>query len=269
MRRRLSYYVDEFPLPQGASAGPYRSFVGTPIAQLGAARHAHVPCVIMHSPNLPSRQRHGMPSNVVPPKRHSRRARRLHGLGYLGQSSDLPSGSSLVYSCTWTETGLIGPSSSSVIANITPLLAAQNIAVDSSTPIGALSFGNGFTMSVHTTADFGQAADVKSIIDGLVYQMIASSTGKMPQSSITTAALAMAQPATPTVASASPDQLNQYAENYNAAIAAGDSSSAAYWLSLINASSGNPSTDALTWIENNPLWAAGGILALALLWRMA
>jgi hypothetical protein len=268
MRRRLNYYVDEFPLPQGASGGPYRSFVGTPIQQLGSARHSHVPCVILHSPTLPSRQRHGtLPSNAMPPRNPRRRG--LHGMGADAPASFMPSGTALVYSCTWTELALIGPSSSSVVANIKPLLAAQNIIVDSSTPVGAFSFGNGFTMAVHTVADFGQAADVKAIIDGFVYQMIGSSTGKMPESSITTAALAKAPTATPSPSSATPDQLNQYATNYNTALANGDSSSAAYWLSLINATSGTPTTGVLSWVENNPLLAAGAVLGLVMLWKVA
>jgi hypothetical protein len=279
---RLGYYTNRFPFPQGASAGPYGRFAPpalqsrvacvmvTPPGSVPAMpnhasrRHKHGACGC-HSKGLckchaPGR-RHGYSrSNGVP-------RTNLHGLG--DDTAGLPAGSSLVYSVSWNEPAYIGPSSSSVSANVKNLATSSGIVIDSISNIGALAAGNGFTASLHTTSDFGQAADVQSILDHLVYTLVGSYTGGMPQSTITTAALAQAQPASTPASGTSASLIAQYAQNYNDAIAAGDSASASYWQSLIAGAVPATQSSILTWAQNNPLYVAGGILAAVLVWRMA
>jgi hypothetical protein len=187
------------------------------------------------------------------------RRRNLAGLGDL-----LPAGSSLVYSATWNEPGYFGPTSSIAASQVAGQLASFGIVVDKPSSLGWLTPGNGFTLAIHTTTDYGAAADVQSIIDNAVYTV----TGYMPQSSIATSALAAPAAAAATTASAT--QLSQAVQNYNDAQAAGDTASAAVWLAQIQSlSAPSAGSSALTWIENNALLVGGGILAFFLIQRFA
>ena len=274
---RLGYYTNRFPFPQGASAGPYGRFAPpalrsrvacvmvTPPASLPAMpnhasrRHKHGACGC-HAKGIckchPAGGRRGYSRANSKPRTN------LNGMG--ADAAGLPAGSTLVYSVTWNEPAYIGPTSSSVSANVKNLATSQAIVIDSISTIGALAAGNGFTASLHTTSDFGQAADVQSILDHLVYTLVGQYTGGMPQSTITTAALAQAQTAASAGASAS--TISQYAQNYNDAVAAGDTAGASYWQSLIAGAVPATQSSLLTWAQNNPLYVAGGILGLALLW---
>lgn len=261
--RRLGYYGAPFPFPQGASAGPYPRFVGL---------RPRVPCVLMVAP-----KKNGCGCGSHGPCHCKGRRRPRRGLRGLGDSSaGLPAGSTLVYNATWPNSliskistlntaGGSGFTESAVAAG----LPALGIIVDSSNTTGSLTTGtSGFTLNIHTSIDFGQAADVQSIIDHQVYLAL----GEMPQSAITTTGLAAPIPnsgvnAPGTNATAAAQDL----ANYNAALAAGDATSAAIWLQQYQVDSGTaPATNAtLSWIENNPAWVAGGILALVLLWKLA
>jgi hypothetical protein len=186
---------------------------------------------------------------------HRRRARR--GLGALGDSTaGLPSGTQLSYSAFW-QGGVFGASSASVHSYLAQTLPAYGIMVDSGSDLGWLTPGNGFTLQIHTTADRNAASDVKSVIDGLIYQGIKV----MPQSTITTQALGNVAP--PVGGSTTPggDQQAQWLQLYNAAVAAGDSTTAAYYLQLIQGGASQPFNIG-AFLTNNWGWlaaAAGGL----------
>lgn len=234
----LRYYTrDKFPIDQGTT-GPYTAFPGTPGLGFSSDRslsriHQGRKC------GCPTAGRAGSPVR--------RRHHALMGLGDAG----LPSGSQLVYSATWTS-AFMGASSASVGAFLAPQLAAQGIQVDKETDIGIFTSGNGFTLNLHTTADRNSPADVKSVIDGLIYQGIKV----MPVSSISSPTLAA--PITTLPSGVSTSAVAQYTQNYNDALAAGDQSSAAYWASLMQQAV-SPAFNLTTFLTTNwPWFVAGG-----------
>lgn len=243
--KRLGYYTPRFPFPQGSSAGPYSQFVG---------RRPRVPCVLI-VPRKPA----------ACPCKKRRRRRGLAGLG--DDTAGLPAGSQLVYNATWTQ-GVLLQDYTAVAAQLKPQLASQGIIIDSDTGKAWYQSGYGITLNIHTSIDFSQAADVKSIIDHWIY---VNNAGQMPQSAISTASLAA--PIPNSVASTTPANPSAAAAdlaNYNAALAAGDATSAATWLAQYQLDSGitTPSSS-ITWLENNAAYVAGGLLALVLLWKIA
>lgn len=265
----FNYYTPRFPFPQGRSAGPYSQFVG---------KHQHVQCVVMpvehrgrvaspgHVARIPVTQSlwagRTAPNHRIGcrPCRHRRFSKKLGALG--DSSAGLPAGSQLVYSATWP-TYFMGSMSSSVGAMIAPVLKSQAIFVDQETDIGWLTPGKGFTLHVHTTADRNAQEDVKAVIDGAIYNAIKV----MPQSSITTAALANTAP--PVTGSPTPGgtQQAQWVQNYNDSVAAGDSAGAAYWLSLIQG--GAQPFSLGTFLTNNWMWLAAGVFGLVAVKEMA
>jgi hypothetical protein len=255
---RLGYYTPQFPFQQGASAGPYPMYPN--------ARRPRVPCVIMAPP-----KKTGCGCGCGCKKSACRGSRRHRGLRGLGDSTaGLPAGSQLVYTATWHETANIGPSSSSVEANLAGQLGSYGIVVDSYTTVGVLSFGNGFTLKIHTSVDYGAAADVQSIIDHIVYELIGSSTGGMPQSTITTTSLAAPIPnATTSATATNPGAAATDLANYNAAVAAGDTGSAAMWYAQYQVDAGLNPPSPISWLETNAGLVAAGMVGLALLWRIA
>jgi hypothetical protein len=144
---------------------------------------------------------------------------------------------------------------SAVASGIQAAAAAQGINFTVASAASILASTTSFTLNVTTTQDRNAAADVKAVLDNLIYQ----SVGVMPQSSISLSSIAV-----PTAA-----VVSQYAANYQAAIDAGDSASAQYWLSLLQSAGGTTSSSLLTWAQANPLYVAGGLLALVFVWRMA
>jgi hypothetical protein len=247
---KLGYYIPEFLFRQGASAGPYPMYPH--------ARRPRVPCVMMAPPN---KSGCGCKKSAC---RGSRRHRGLRGLG--DSTAGLPAGSQLVYIATW-QTGVLLQNYTTLVAQISPQLAAQGIVVDSSTGVPWYKSGYGVTLNVHTSVDFNQASDVQSIIDHWIYT---DGAGAMPQSTITTASLAAPIPnATATTTATNPGAAAADLANYNAALAAGDATSAATWLAQYQLDSGLTPPSAVSWLEQNAGLVAAGVVGLALLWRIA
>jgi hypothetical protein len=118
----------------------------------------------------------------MPPRFNYRRAR-LRGLRGLGDGTYLPAGSVLTYSVQWQTSPFHVDTAQQILASIRGQLAAQGIVVDNysdaatssswtgwlENEIAGTTAPAGFVIQVHTTMDFGQAADVQSIIDGNLY----------------------------------------------------------------------------------------------------
>lgn len=85
-------------------------------------------------------------------------------------SNLLKSGSVLTYSVQWASSLLNVANPSQIMATIKPILSQQwGIEIDSSSiPSTILGQALGFTITVHTTRDYGQAQDIKAIIDGAI-----------------------------------------------------------------------------------------------------
>lgn len=241
---RLGYYTPRFPFPQGASAGPYPPFAG---------RRSRVALVMV-----------GKPPCACGGKCKRLRRRGLRGLGDAG----FPSGSLFVYNATFS-----GPPSSDVENAVAQVLPSFGIVVDSYKTISLFTPGQGFTLNGHVTEDFGAAGDVKSIIDHQVY--INGST--MPTSTLVPSALAAPisqQATTPANSPAASSQVAQDLANAAQAAAAGDTDTAQYWTqqAAADASAGAgavATNSALSWLESNAVYVAGGVLVLALIWRIA
>jgi hypothetical protein len=247
---RLAYYGQQWPFPQGAAAGPYPMFAG-PLR--GQARQGS--CIMV-----------GRRLVRLAPQKKLRCACRRRGLRGLGDTTaGLPAGSSLVYSATWAQ-GVLLEDYTSVVADISSNLSSQGIVIDNSSGKAWYQSGYGLTLSIHTTIDFNSANDVKSIIDHWIQ---AKASGGMPQSSITSAALAQQIPSSP---AGTPVGTNNTAcatdlTNYQAAQAAGDTVSAQMWMNQYQADCGGgaSSTSVTTWLSNNWPWVAAGLGAALLL----
>jgi hypothetical protein len=94
-------------------------------------------------------------------------------------SVGLPAGSQLSYTATWkanpTSTGSKWNDPNGIQSAITSTLLNQyGIVIDSQThttsDIINISGGSGFTLQVHTLSDRNSQDDVKSVVDGLLYQ---------------------------------------------------------------------------------------------------
>lgn len=85
-------------------------------------------------------------------------------------SNFLKSGSVLTYSVQWASSLLNVANPSQILATIKPILSQQwGIEIDSSSiPSTVVGQALGFTITVHTTRDYGQAQDIKAIIDGAI-----------------------------------------------------------------------------------------------------
>jgi hypothetical protein len=141
------------------------------------------------------------------------RRRRLSGLGDAG----LPAGSQLVYNATWDLfVGVPVPFMQYGGFELSNSLASNNVVVDKEVDVSSLAKSNGFTLYVHTTGDFNSQADIKSIIDHFVYNLVGQNkNGGMPTSSIALASLAAPTPPPPgtTDPSISPNPIAQFISN--------------------------------------------------------
>jgi hypothetical protein len=123
----------------------------------------------------------------------SRRRRSLSGLG--DSTAGFPAGSIFRYSASWPNTPLptaVALAATPYTPTVSPqqvyqaigsvLISRWGISVSGMTPnaSGILTSTLGFTIQGTTNSDYGAAADVKSIIDGEIY----NATGSMPVSSI-------------------------------------------------------------------------------------
>lgn len=118
----------------------------------------------------------------APPMRSGRVVRRLRGgMGDAG-SAGVPAGTRLIYTCQKLATNSIFNRGSQIAAAIAPALSSKwGIAVDNEfDQIGLFQATISFSMQIHTTSDYGVATDVKSIIDGEIYNAM----GALPISTI-------------------------------------------------------------------------------------
>jgi hypothetical protein len=160
---------------------------------------------------------------------------RLRGLRGLGQANDIPAGSQLAYTCTFSAS--LDPLNSSfygeanAIASVTQNLQTQwNIAVlnwqDESTGVGTTFT---VTLNIQTLADYGSIADIRSVIDGAFYNAAGASVSA---SQLSLNALASPGSAGPQTNIAPPPK------NPNVAF------------------------DLPTWFSNNWMYIAGGLVAV-------
>lgn len=85
-------------------------------------------------------------------------------------SNFLKSGSVLTYSVQWASSLLNVANPSQILATVKPILSQQwGIEIDSSTiPSTVVGQATGFSITIHTTRDYGQAQDIKAIIDSAI-----------------------------------------------------------------------------------------------------
>jgi hypothetical protein len=85
-------------------------------------------------------------------------------------SNFLKSGSVLTYSVQWASSLLNVANPSQILATIKPILSQQwGIEIDSSSiPSTIVGQALGLTITIHTTRDYGQAQDIKAIIDAAI-----------------------------------------------------------------------------------------------------
>jgi hypothetical protein len=177
----------------------------------------------------------------------------------------LPAGSELIYNASWDllKAKLLDPllNSAKVTNDAAAQLGAQGIIVQQQQ--SSNTFTTGVTrLQVKTISDRNASSDVKAVIDGVIYGLIA----QMPVSSIST--ITQTLPSTP---AGTPVGTNNTAiatdqANIQAAIASGDTEGAAAWQKQYQIDAGlAPSTDLVSWLSNNWMWVAGfGVGALVL-----
>jgi hypothetical protein len=99
------------------------------------------------------------------------------GLSGLGDSTaGVPAGTVLSYTATWGTTFSSWNDPNFLQSQIQGVLASKwGIVIDNqmhtTSDLFNLSGGSGFTLAVHTTTDYGASGDVKSIIDGELYNL--------------------------------------------------------------------------------------------------
>lgn len=201
----------------------------------------------------------------------------LSGLGSLRAIGDatgagVPAGTILGYAATWPE-----PSAGSVLVQnvnwndpngvqsaIQGVLANQwGIIIDSqnhstSDYLPNLSGKSGFTLQVHTNSDYGAPADIQSIIDGAIYNVLSV----MPQSTIRVISAATANP-TATLPANTAAAVAAAQAGYADAVARGDNTSAAQFAAQIQQLTGSNPTGASGWFAQNWPWlvaAVGGVV---------
>ena len=253
----LRYYTnDRFPLDQ-KTGGPFVAYPGVPYL---AARFQSAASTLA-GPGL------GYSSDPALARIHrprpcgcTTRTRAHRGLRGLGDQAYLVSGSQLQYNVTWAS-GLHFTSASGIAAQIKPVLSSQwGIEIDNEID-SASSLMNqplGFTLQVHTTRDYGTAADVKSIIDGALVN-----AGRQAVSSN------ISLISTPQVDAATQSAIIQTANALQDAQAAGDSAQVALLTAQLAALKGGSIAsqpfDLGTFLSNYWPWlVAGGAAAFIL-----
>ena len=174
----------------------------------------------------------------LPPRQQS--AGRMGRMGNLADGSYLAAGTRLIYNATWASSSTVftnGPKA--VAAAIASVLSSQwGIEIDSEADqSGFFTNALGFTLQVHTTRDYGQADDIRSIINGAII----NTAGRNVTSS-NIAVIATPNASTPGTADSAQQALQQTLDQ--AAANYGQSSS-----------SGNTASD---WFSNNWEWFALG-----------
>jgi hypothetical protein len=200
----------------------------------------------------------------VPPQK------RMGGLNYLGDAG-LPAGSQLSYTATWTANptstgpGWNNPNGiQSAIAG--PLQNQYGVVIDSQThttsDIVNVHGSSGFSLKLHTLSDRNSDQDVKSIIDGLLYN--AGMVGVASQ--IITLAQGVSQTPAGTPLAPQDAAIATATALYNDAVARGDQSSAAQFAAqILQLTGSNPlgtGASISAWFSKNWLWVALGGLGV-------
>jgi hypothetical protein len=206
---------------------------------------------------------------------------RLHGfrgigcpcqkkLGQLGQTAGVPAGTVLAYTGTWKDSKLQVNNPDAVQAQIQSNLAQQyGIVIDnqvhSQSDYINFSGTQSMTLQVHTTSDYGAAADIQSVIDGAIYAV----TNKQVSQGMPASTIRIVQAVSPAASVSLTAQLPASTSaalaaaqaGLSDAIARGDTVSAAQFqqqIANIQGTRGDP----LSWITNNWPWLVGGGIAL-------
>lgn len=213
------------------------------------------------------------------------RDRRRGGLG--DDTNFLPAGSQLTYAANWTAGFFYNTTGSNLAASIAAVLNSQwGIVIDGEKDTtGFFTNSPGFTLTLHTTKDYGTANDVKSILDGVLYQ-----TGGQSIVSSSISVVALAKPGAAAAGGATSGAVAgttaAISAQYQQAIAVGDTATAnslaqAYpdivgvsspftTSSLFNTASSAAAaltSNPLGWLEQNWQWVALGAAGIFILPR--
>lgn len=217
----------------------------------------------------------------------SGRDRRRGGMG--DDTNFLPAGSQLTYAANWTAGFFYNTTGANLAASIAGALSAQwGIIIDAEKDTtGFFTNSPGFTLTIHTTKDYGTANDVKSILDGVIYQ-----TGGQSLVSSSISVVSLAVPGAAASAGATSGAVAgttaAIAAQYQQAIAVGDTataqslaqaypdivgvSSSPFITSSLFNSAATSAAAALTsnplgWLQQNWQWVAIGAAGLFILPR--
>lgn len=187
---------------------------------------------------------------------------RLRGQGRgLGQNeSFLAAGTALSYNVTYAGT-FSRPSD--IVNAVKPVLASQwGILVDSEFDQAGFFTSDGFTIQVHTNRDYGQAADVKSIIDGELQNIGVTIQGSnisiIKSAAPASTGIAVGPGGVPLT------PLAQAQQNYANAVASNDAAGAAQWAAVIQQLQSSSSSNLTDFLSGNAGWLAAGVGAIAL-----
>lgn len=207
----------------------------------------------------------------------------LRGLGQLHAIGDatgagVPSGTVLSWTGSWPDSKLQLKTPDAVQAKIQSVLAQKwGIVVDSQyhgqSDYFNFSGTQTMTLQVHTVSDYGAPDDVRSIIDGEIYNAIQV----MPVSQIRVVQSVASTPATNAAVTQLPPNTQAAVAAANAgyqdAVARGDSTSASQFAAQIQQLTGtNPMGTAAgfsQWLAGNWGWLAAGVVGLLVVREVA
>lgn len=195
-----------------------------------------------------------------PPKYHLKNHPALRGLGQVAALGDagVPAGTVLSYSAQWGSNFSSWNNPNAIQSAVQTILAQKwGVIVQSqfhnTSDVINLSGKSGFVLQVAVNRDYGAAGDVKSIIDGELYN-----AGVM---GLTSTIAVIQQVASPT----STISLPQAQANLAQAQASGDAAAAAQWAAVVNQLQTGGLTitsDPLTWLSQNWMWVAAGVAGI-------
>src|SRR5882757_7970852 len=188
----------------------------------------------------------------------------LRGLSGLGDQNVLPAGSRLSYSVKWTGPTFVIDSPADIAAKIGSILSGQwGIVIDSEQDTSNFFVNqSGFTLQVHTTRDYGQPDDIKSIIDGEIYR-----AGR----SVVSSTIAVTQ--SPEVQILAQQNIADLQKQLSNAVVSGDTAAADRYQGLLNralamqAGGGAPGQSFTDFLTQNVVWIVAGVVATVVLTR--
>jgi hypothetical protein len=195
-----------------------------------------------------------------PAKYHLKNHPALRGLGQVAALGDsgVPAGTILSYSAQWGNNFSSWNDPNAIQSVVQSVLAQKwGVIVQSqfhnTSDVLNLSGKSGFVLQVAVNRDYGAAGDVKSVIDGELYN--AGVLG------LTSTIAVTQQVASPT----STISLPQAQANLAQAQASGDPAAIAQWAAVVQqlqAGGATPTRDPLTWLSSNWGWVAAAVVGV-------